>query len=702
MEKKYSFRPSSRHILTIGEDLIQDKYAALIELVKNSYDADSTEVFIEFYKNDNKIIIRDNGHGMSRIDVLSKWLVPSTDYKINKRTSPNGRIMQGRKGIGRYSSSLLGNLLELETIDEEGELTTLQLDWNEFKEAKYLDEVKFEVHTKKTNKKSGTIFRIIDNCSNSKDWSAKNLDKLEFELKKLIPSDTIESFNIYINIYEDSKSNMITKEIEPFPIVELYDYRISGEIDDNGNGILYFENQKDKSSEKEIIHVSYGKTECGKIKYDFRVYDRDKESIEELINRGLGDSSTGEYMGKLETRQLLNKINGIGVYRNGFRIRPLGDAGFDWLRLNEKRVQNPSMRIGSNQVVGYVHIESEEKSNLEEKSARDGLKENQAYEKLKSISELVITELEKRRFSYRRNSSNNKKENNLEHKFINLLDYSNLNMKIMKELENQKIPKEIIKNVEEAIIEEQVVKNKVIEEIQNIVAIYQNQATIGNIIDIVLHEGRRPLNYIKNNIINLDFYIDKYYTEKDEKNLNNILRISRGISDNSDSFVKMFEKLDPLATKKRSKAKKFNLLKALMKARDLYLSELDKEKIIFELDCDDSIMFYGWEQDIITILANLIDNSIYWLKDINEKKIEIICKNKEKIYIDYYDTGSGISEDALEDGLIFEPNYTTKSSGMGLGLAIAGEASKRNNLKLKAISNHKGAHFVIEEVKTIE
>ena len=61
----------------------------------------------------------------------------------------------------------------------------------------------------------------------------------------------------------------------------------------------------------------------------------------------------------LQARQLLNDVNGIGVYRNGFRIRPLGDADFDWLKLNEQRVQNPSMKIGSNQVVGYVHVESE-------------------------------------------------------------------------------------------------------------------------------------------------------------------------------------------------------------------------------------------------------------------------------------------------------------------------------------------------------
>lgn len=105
-----------------------------------------------------------------------------------------------------------------------------------------------------------------------------------------------------------------------------------------------------------------------------------------LINRGLKDPISGRYLTQLEAKQLLNKVNGIGVYRNGFRIRPLGDPEYDWLLLNKTRVQSPSRKIGSDQAVGYVQIQSEELSGLEEKSARDGLKENYAYERLKSMS----------------------------------------------------------------------------------------------------------------------------------------------------------------------------------------------------------------------------------------------------------------------------------------------------------------------------
>jgi len=113
----YKIRPAGRHILTIGRDLIQDVYSAIAELVKNAYDADSSDVIIAFIASETRdrfsIIIEDHGHGMSRDTVINKWMVPSTDDKLKRRKSPGGRIMQGRKGVGRYAASILGDDLLL-------------------------------------------------------------------------------------------------------------------------------------------------------------------------------------------------------------------------------------------------------------------------------------------------------------------------------------------------------------------------------------------------------------------------------------------------------------------------------------------------------------------------------------------------------------------------------------------------------------
>ena len=124
-DKAYTIRPAGRHILTIGRDLIQDNYAAVVELVKNAYDADSPDVNIEFKASHDRsgyfIVISDHGHGMSREDVINNWMVPSTRDKLDKGKSPNGRTLQGSKGVGRYAASILGTDLLLETITPEGE-----------------------------------------------------------------------------------------------------------------------------------------------------------------------------------------------------------------------------------------------------------------------------------------------------------------------------------------------------------------------------------------------------------------------------------------------------------------------------------------------------------------------------------------------------------------------------------------------------
>ncbi len=126
----YKIRPAGRHLLTIGRDLIKDKYAAIVELVKNAYDADSAICTISLLPFQNTIvengqekiikninvIIKDEGHGMDFDTVVNKWMVPSTDDKFYRSVSPKGRIMQGKKGIGRYSASMIGNDMLLQTV----------------------------------------------------------------------------------------------------------------------------------------------------------------------------------------------------------------------------------------------------------------------------------------------------------------------------------------------------------------------------------------------------------------------------------------------------------------------------------------------------------------------------------------------------------------------------------------------------------
>ena len=508
----YKIRPAGRHLLTIGRDLIQDNYAAIIELVKNAYDADSPDVEISFQaKNDLKgyiIEIKDHGHGMPLDTIINKWLVPSTGDKLNRKISPRGRIMQGRKGIGRYAASVLGSDLLLETVDENGNKTTVFVEWDDFEKSEYLDDVEILVDTQPSNEHQGTTLTITGTQSNYEEWNEKQFNKLRFELKKLTSptfKDNIlnkedEQFEIKLKISGFSDKLDINEIVEPYPIFDLFDYKISGQISSEGAGKLVYSTQKAKNTVEEDISVLLdGPTGCGDLVFDIRVYDRDSESIEGLIQRGLKDS-LGNYVGRREAAHLLNASNGIGVYRNGFRIRPLGDPDFDWLKLNEQRVQHPSMRIGSNQVIGYVQIQSEEHSNLVEKSARDGLQDNLAYDQLKAITIRVINELEARRFSYRRKSGLSKSALKIEKELEKLFSMDSLKKEIRKKLVSHGMKEQSADEVISLITNEEKNKEKTVEGIRRAVATYQGQATLGKIMTVVMHEGRRPLNYFRNEV----------------------------------------------------------------------------------------------------------------------------------------------------------------------------------------------------------
>ena len=197
-ENAYKIRPAGRHLLTIGRDLIQDSYAAIVELVKNAYDADSKSVEIHFKATEKpsenisgnpekriEITVRDYGHGMSQDTVINKWMVPSTPDKLERRTSPDGRIMQGRKGIGRYAASMLGSTLLLETVSEGAEKTTVLVDWRDFEKSEYLDDVEILVESHSTKEPHGTTLTIEGGQDYYKEWDKNQFIILNFELKKL-------------------------------------------------------------------------------------------------------------------------------------------------------------------------------------------------------------------------------------------------------------------------------------------------------------------------------------------------------------------------------------------------------------------------------------------------------------------------------------------------------------------------------------
>jgi len=705
-DNTYRIRPAGRHILTIGSDLIKDRYAAVVELVKNAYDADAGLVTIRFSsmgKNGEekpipyiKIEITDNGHGMSFDDVEHRWLVPSTDNKLKRINSPGGRKLQGRKGIGRYAASILGDDFIMETVDKNHEKTALHLRWSDFKTAGYLEDVPIALSKSHSDENSGTRLIISGDDEYLNLWTENEIGKLIKELKKLlapkVENDPGESFKIKLEFKDFPVSGYrdYSEFIEPFPLQALYDYRISGTVTEDGKASLIYHNNTVPHSLPENISldIPINRQEaafCGKLDLDFRVYDRDK----------------GSSLEKKEALAILDEHHGIGVYRHGFRIRPLGDPGYDWLELDKQRVQQPAMRIGSNQVIGSVHIQSEEESGLEEKSARDGLKENLHFEGLKIICKQVLQKLQERRFIYREKAHLGRRKKPLEKRIQDIFveGDTRTEQKLDEKFDDLGIPAEKREVFYKLIGQQNAQKLKIVEEIEEKLVIYQGQATLGKIVNVILHEGRSPLSIIRNETSILHDY-GRMILEKFSQDL--VAKIAKSCEKTDEQalrFVELFRKIDPLAAKKRSSRKEFDVLKVIKDIFAAFESELKGGNISYRIDWATDIRFNGWKEDFMAVFTNLIDNSIYWLNTSSKESKEIKVTGyleDNRFIIDFIDNGPGIEEYLIENDIIFEPGFTRKpDGGYGLGLAIAGEAIGRNDGQLEAIYSESGAFFRI-------
>ena len=706
----YKIRPAGRHLLTIGRDLIQDNYAAVIELVKNAYDADSPHVDIEFSASPDHsgytIIIADHGHGMSRDDVANKWLVPSTQDKVERHKSPAGRTLQGSKGVGRYAASILGTDLQLETVTEAGEKTTVYVEWRNFETAQYLDDVEVSVETAAVSEPSGTRLTIKGDDEQFAEWNKERFEKLRFELKKLTSplcnilgaEDGVDKFHIRLTIAGFPGAADVKETIEPYPLLELFDYRISGTIGADGKGILTYSSQKARSIPDEKVPFDLEQpTGCGELDIDIRAYDREKEAIAALSKRGLEEASESPF-GKLTARQLLNYYNGIGVYRNGFRIRPLGDAGFDWLELNKRRINMPTRCISSNQAIGYVQIQSEDASGLIEKSARDGFKENAAFSQLKTVIKKVIAELEWRRFEYRRKEGLSRPSAKIEQNLTGISSGQELKESVQMLLAKGAVDQTTVDEIIGLIEQDAAHKNRVAEDIRQTVAVYQSQVTLGKIVNVILHESGQPLNCFKNDVPNLLYWCKLFLETGGAEEFEQIMSIAERIEESREALVNLLNRLNPLAAKKRSAKKPLELKKAIQRTLDIFKADVAKHNVSTVISGSEEFTFLCWNQDIYAIFTNLIDNSMYWMcekeRPHREITIELVTDGDTLCYIDYRDTGPGINPEHSE--LIFEPEFSTKPDGMGLGLSIAGEAAERNGLELKALDAKEGAHFKIE------
>ncbi|MBA7537713.1 hypothetical protein ES705_29982 [subsurface metagenome] len=235
MKENYIFKPHARLLLQLGDQLIRNESIALLELVKNSYDADATNVNIKMENIDNCekgiIIVEDNGTGMDMEILQNVWMEPGSDYKEKlysdkKIKSRYNRVPLGEKGIGRFAVHKLGNEIELISKKKNSNEIYLQIDWKSFKDAKYLKDVPISINERIkpeyfTDNKTGTKI-IIRRLKTS--WNRLMIREIFRSLNSLCsPFDSPGSFKINFDIDETEwlKELLLWKDVKDHALFKV-------------------------------------------------------------------------------------------------------------------------------------------------------------------------------------------------------------------------------------------------------------------------------------------------------------------------------------------------------------------------------------------------------------------------------------------------------------------------------------------------
>lgn len=424
-----SFKSRARLLQHLGDQLIGTPRLAVFELVKNAYDADASYVRVKIKgigRKNPRIIVRDDGIGMSPETVRDIWLVIAHDhkekqYKRHQRTR-KGRLPLGSKGLGRLSVHKLGNSIELITRAAGHPEVVVRIDWNAMMAHEFLDDAKVDIDQRDpeifTDDKTGTLIRISELRHIS--WTRGEVRRLYRQINSISsPFGTSNRTDFIASLEVPDCPQWIENLPDPMELLKRapwkYTFNFDGEhftynyqfrripgiaregreasekdirllvpppsVDDDDP---LFSGTARPSSLKKVVADSEMLRGIGPISGEFYVFD-----LTPKITAKMGESKF--------IKDFLDENGGIRVYRDGMRVYDYGERNNDWLGLDLKRVNNPTKGLSRNIVVGHVAINQEDSPDLVEKSNREGFIENDAYARLQRIVQGAIEPLQRER-----------------------------------------------------------------------------------------------------------------------------------------------------------------------------------------------------------------------------------------------------------------------------------------------------------------
>lgn len=649
MENEHTgFRVDLRLLLELGERLISRDEIAVVELVKNAYDADANSVNV--YIEGKSIELIDDGEGMNESDIVEGWLTIGSSYKKQHTTTSKGRRVLGEKGLGRLAILRLGKKITIFTQKMNQPCFKIIFDWvnirdNLIHSKKYTSLSDFNlsiitIQDKIFANNHGTKI-IIENLN--KPWDKKGIERLTTFLSRLLeeydrwPLEESKKFKVDLIV----NGNPIS--LQPPELLLNPHYFLEISIDKTGKyeGILKWRIENSQDSEKiegrippikkirgrtEQFWDSNPETGCGPFIFKLNVWDLDAKEIK-------------------GSKDVLKEWSGVSLIKDSIRVI---QPDSDWLGLDLRRVQNPTTRLSSNQVIGSVIITSDNNPSLIDKTDREGLLDTDSSKLLKKAIFIFFDLVEKKRYKLRRSKT-------LSKGFI----FTNLDTKPLKTMKKD-LPEERQEELEDYIDN----LDRYREYLEEWALGRDRMATMGLLGARLIHETRNALVMIT------DSYplVRNSLPEIPQNIRNEIERMVQG----GQSIARTFNELNPFLKFRQKRAMENIQLKMVVTSLDfLFKPDINRNKIQLKNKIEDKFRFRSNKTDIFVIFANILDNSIYWIEQ-NEPDKRIIefraYENNGNLILQIADSGPGIDPDDYD--LIFETGWTRKYEGTGLGLSI--------------------------------
>jgi signal transduction histidine kinase len=698
--EKVLFRLHPRVFAALGTGLVTNDIVAIIELVKNSYDAFASRVDVRFAAAPSgqisQIEVQDDGEGMTYDLITNVWCEVGTPYRTIepiRRVGRSHRRMSGEKGLGRLSAARLGSWLEMLTQAEGEPCWHVLVDWSGLAQSESLASCFVEVgeYTQASPfAKSGTLLSIEG--INGR-WDENDFQQLEKNLSRLIsPFANLKDFSISLTTPKKGEAAARTIEIESPEYLERPPYRASGTVDAKGLAELQYDfslppaqrraKQKIQFDSKHLAEArardhngekeGKARTLCGPFEFEIRAWD-------------IGTDAMQTYAGRLNLDQAPNRISkeirthsGVSLYRDNILVLPKSDKSRDWLGLDLRRISRLGRRLATNQIIGYVLITAKSNPTIQDTSDRERIVESEASAEFQELIQQVLEFLEEEREKDRIKADH--KEPPFADLFTTLRGTEAIE-EIQRGIERRLSPEKLLPLVKRHSEE----LSKTTDQLEQRIIYYSRLASLGNMAGVVVHEVRNHTALINLMIKSAELFASDPSSNKALLQLQADLALGRKALD---ALVRIADHFAPLATRvekgRKSEAVLERIIKDVLENRRQFLAKYDIEAK--PLTSYHKVALNPGE--LFTVIFNLVDNAIYWLSRSDKRKRQIkfrISKagHGNRVRVEVHDSGPGVEEGYEER--IFWPGVTRKREGIGMGLTIASEIVSQHNGRMRLI-----------------